>query len=180
MSFIGKMTLELKSISIFLAHLHNKWHLSIMHFCYTDGSCRVSERSPGGWGVYIRTTTGEVIEKFGGALDTNSTTMELTAVKVALELLATGVKATVFSDSQEVLRYCEKSIPNWRSNGWKNLPAGLETLLREIDSHLIEKDLKIIWTWIRSHNGNAGNERADWLATQGSRDAKKLLKKEGT
>jgi ribonuclease HI len=31
-----------------------------MYFCYTDGSCRVSERSPGGWGVYIRPPNGNV------------------------------------------------------------------------------------------------------------------------
>ncbi|MGZ3789223.1 MAG: RNase H family protein [Bacteriovorax sp.] len=149
-----------------------------MYLCYTDGGCRVSERSPGGWGVYIRPPKGEPIEQFGGALDTNSTTMELTAVKVALGLLPQGAKATVFSDSQEVLSYCEKSIPIWRENGWKNLPSQFESMLREINSYLEEKNLKITWTWIRSHNGNPGNERADQLADHGARDAKKLIKKE--
>lgn len=147
-----------------------------MYLCYTDGGCRVSERTPGGWGVHIRASSGEVIEKFGGALDTTSTVMELTAVKVALELLPVSAKATVFSDSQEILSYCEKSIPVWKQNGWKNLPPKLETLLREVDALIEEKNLTITWTWIRSHNGNPGNERADLLANLGSRDAKKLLK----
>lgn len=147
-----------------------------MYFCYTDGGCRVSERSPGGWGVYIRPSKGDDIEKFGGALDTNSTTMELTAVKVALELLPHGAKATVFSDSQEVLAYCEKSIPIWRENGWKNIPPKFETLLREVNCYLEDKNLKITWTWVRSHNGNTGNNRADKLADQGARQAKKLIK----
>ncbi len=148
-----------------------------MYLCYTDGGCRVSERSPGGWGVYIRPPKGDPIEKFGGSLDTNSTTMELTAVKVALDLLPKEVKATIFSDSQEVLSFCEKSIPIWRENGWKNSPRPFESLLREISSCLEEKNLKITWTWIRSHNGNPGNERADLLANLGARDAKKLIKK---
>lgn len=147
-----------------------------MYFCYTDGGCRVSERSPGGWGVYIRTPNGDPIEKFGGAIDTDSTTMELTAVKVALDLLPIGVKATVFSDSQEVLSLCDKSIPIWRSNGWKNTPRILDSLLREISSNLEEKNLTITWTWVRSHNGNLGNEQADKLADQGAREAKKLIK----
>lgn len=148
-----------------------------MYLCYTDGGCRVSERSPGGWGVYIRPPKGEPIEKYGGEIDTDSTKMELTAVKVALSLLPDGAKATVFSDSQEVLSYCEKSIPIWRENGWKNIPHQFESMLREINSYLEEKNLKITWTWIRSHNGNSGNERADQLADQGARDAKKLLQK---
>jgi len=148
-----------------------------MYYCYTDGGCRVSEHTPGGWGVYIRTPHGEEIEKYGGAIDTNSSLMELRAVKVALELLPPEVKATLFSDSQEILSYCEKSLPVWRENGFKNMPELLEKDLREINSLLLNKNLSITWTWIRSHNGNAGNERADHLANLGSRDAKNEIKK---
>jgi ribonuclease HI len=74
------------------------------------------------------------------------------------------------------LSYCEKSIPIWRQNGWKNTPRELNPLLKEISSFWEEKNLKITWTWIRSHNGNAGNERADQLADQGAREAKKKIK----
>lgn len=148
-----------------------------MYYCYTDGGCKVSEHTPGGWGVYIRTPQGEEIEKYGGAIDTNSSVMELTAVKVALELLPEEVKATVFSDSQEVISYLQISFPIWRENGWKNLPALLEKDLREIDLLLNSKRLNITWTWIRSHNGNAGNEKADHLANLGARDAKKEVQK---
>jgi len=148
-----------------------------MYYCYTDGGCKVSEHTPGGWGVYIRTPQGEEIEKYGGAIDTNSSVMELTAVKVALELLPKEVKATVFSDSQEIISYLQISFPIWRENGWKNLPALLEKDLREIDLLLNSKRLNITWTWIRSHNGNAGNEKADHLANLGARDAKKEVQK---
>jgi ribonuclease HI len=147
-----------------------------MYFCYTDGGCRVSDRNPGGWGVYIRTPKGETIEKFGGALDTNPTMMELMAIKEALNILPQGIPVTIFSDSQEVLNFCEKSIPVWQSNEWKNTPRIFDSILREISKILEEKKLKITWTWIKSHNGNVGNERADQLADQGARDAKKLIK----
>jgi ribonuclease HI len=147
-----------------------------MYLCYTDGGCRVSERSPGGWGIYIRPPKGDAIEKFGGAIDTNSTIMELTAVKIALELLPKDIKVTVFSDSQEILSYCEKSIPIWRQNGWKNIPRELDPLLKAISSSWEDKNLTITWTWVRSHNGNAGNERADQLADQGAREAKKKIR----
>lgn len=148
-----------------------------IYLCYTDGGCRVSERTPGGWGVFIRPPKGEPMEKFGGALDTNSTTMELTAIKVALELLPKEIEATLFSDSQEVLNYCEKSIPIWNDNGWKNVPSKFLKQLQEINLLLTEKKLIITWTWLKSHNGNPGNERADKLADQGAREAKQSIKK---
>jgi ribonuclease HI len=148
-----------------------------MYYCYTDGGCRVSERIPGGWGVYIKPpkTQEAPIERHGGALDTTSSIMELTAIREALAALPAGAKATLFSDSQEALSYCEKSIPIWRENGWKKTPKDLEKLLREINDILVEKKLQLIWTWIKSHNGNPGNERADALADQGAREAKKTI-----
>ncbi len=148
-----------------------------MYYCYTDGGCRVSEHTPGGWGVYIRTPQGEEMESYGGAIDTTSSVMELAAVKAALELLPRNAKATVFSDSQEIISYCEKSLPIWRQNGWKNLPKLLEKDLLAVESLLTDKELVITWKWIRSHNGNAGNERADHLANLGARDAKSEIQK---
>lgn len=148
-----------------------------MYFCYTDGGCRVSERNPGGWGVYIKTPHDGPIEKYGGVLDTNSSIMELTAVKEALLLLPVGVKATLYSDSQQSLLLCEKSIPIWRENGWISTPKDLAPILREISDIMAQKNLKMTWKWIRSHNGNLGNERADALADQGAREVKRTLKK---
>ena len=72
-----------------------------MYFCYTDGGARVSERNPGGWGVFIKTDKAQNIpfENFGWAIDTTSSIMELKAIKEALILLPAGVRATLFSDS---------------------------------------------------------------------------------
>jgi ribonuclease HI len=103
--------------------------------------------------------------------------MELTAVKEALLLLPHESNATIFSDSKEVLMYCEDSIPIWRKNGWKNLPYQFEVLLKEINCILDTKKLSVKWTWVKSHNGNIGNEKADLLAGHGAREAKKLIKK---
>jgi ribonuclease HI len=33
------------------------------------------------------------------------------------------------------------------------------------------------WQWVRGHNENAGNERADQLAVQGAREARAELKR---
>ena len=148
-----------------------------MYFCYTDGGARVSERTPGGWGVFIKTSKAQdtPIEKYGWALDTTSSIMELTAIKEALLLLPVDAKAILFTDSQEAIFLIDKSIPIWRDNGWKNTPIDLDKLLREISDLLIEKKIQMTLSWIKSHNGNPGNERADALADQGAREAKKSI-----
>ncbi len=46
---------------------------------------------------------------------------------------------------------------------------------RSLETSIREKQLVPRWQWLRAHNGNAGNERADALAAQGAREAKAEL-----
>ncbi len=46
---------------------------------------------------------------------------------------------------------------------------------RKIDADIRGKRLVVRFQWLRAHNGNAGNERADELAAQGAREAKAEL-----
>jgi len=41
-----------------------------------------------------------------------------------------------------------------------------------IDRTIADRRLLVRWQWVRGHNENAGNERADQLAAQGAREAK--------
>jgi ribonuclease HI len=66
-------------------------------YAYTDGASNGS-RGPGGYGAVI-SWKGKTEEISGGAQDTTSLRMELTAACVALETIDEGHMVTVYSDS---------------------------------------------------------------------------------
>jgi len=145
------------------------------YFCYTDGACKKSKDSPGGWGIHIKCPNGEFIDQSGSAVKTTVSAMELTAISQALEHLPASASAVIFSDSKSALNFCSVQLPLWRRHNWLTCKDPNIELLRNIDRLILEKSLKIEWTWLRSHNGNTGNERADELAAEGARAAKQLL-----
>ena len=151
-----------------------------MHFCYTDGSCKSgNDGAPGGWGFCIRRPDGTTIEGHGAATKTLSKVMEITAVAEALAALPAGAQATVFSDSQSLIESFRKKLDAWkRQEGLGKVDPEIVDCVRRIATLAADKRLTLTWQWIRGHNGNAGNERADALATQGAREAKAALQAE--
>lgn len=149
-----------------------------MHFVYTDGSCKAGDGAPGGWGFFVRCPDGSTLEGFGKAKGTLAKVMEWRAVAEALEALPEGVTATVFSDNQSLVEALGKSLPGWRLNAFAKVDPLISESVRRIDAALVAKRLAVTWQWVRSHNGNAGNERADQLAAQGAREAKAEIKEE--
>lgn len=150
-------------------------------FCYTDGSCKKGEDQPGGWGVFV-TGFDVPLERWGFELKTSSLRMELMAVAQALGCLPEESMAVVFSDSKITLEYCEKWIPIWKKHEWKTsqiektheISKNID-VFKVIDHQIVAKKLFIQWRWIRGHHGNTGNERADYLARLGAREAKSQL-----
>ncbi|MGC4121804.1 MAG: hypothetical protein QM765_45950 [Myxococcales bacterium] len=151
-----------------------------MFFCYTDGSCKSgNEGAPGGWGFCIKKPDGTTLEGHGAATKTLSKVMEITAVAEALAALPEGAEATVFSDSQSLVESCKRKLDAWkRQEGLGKVDPEIVENVRRIASLAVEKRLSLTWQWIRGHHGNAGNERADELATQGAREAKAALQAE--
>lgn len=147
------------------------------YLCYTDGSCKAAEGAPGGWGYCIRPPDGPSIEGFGKATHTLAKIMEYRAVAEALEQLPDDVSAVVFSDNQSLVENMTKSLETWRGNAFAKVDPTIVDSVRRIAASIETKRLAIRWQWIRAHNGNAGNERADALAAQGAREAKKDLEK---
>jgi ribonuclease HI len=133
---------------------------------YTDGACK-GNPGPGGWGALLE-YDGHRKELFGGEPHTTNNRMELVAVIRALEALKRESDVAIYTDSQYVKNGIEAWIHGWKRNGWKTSdkkPVKNEDLWRELDQ--LATRHRISWHWVRGHDDNPGNERADELANQG-------------
>ena len=133
---------------------------------YTDGACK-GNPGPGGWGALL-VYNGRRKELFGGEAHTTNNRMELLAVIRALEALTRAVDVDVYTDSQYVKNGIETWIHIWKRNGWKTSDRKAvknAELWRELDA--LASRHRVTWHWVRGHNDNPGNDRADELANQG-------------
>lgn len=142
------------------------------YLCYTDGSCKAGAGAPGGWGFTIKPPAGPPLEGYGKATRTLAKVMEYRAVAEALAALPDGAIAVVFSDNQSLIENLSGHLDTWRSRDFAKVDASIVENVRRIADSIATKQLSIRWQWLRAHNGNAGNERADTLAAQGAREAK--------
>lgn len=143
------------------------------YVAYTDGACKGNQNAgggPGGWGVVLKNAdkSSTLKETFGGAKGTTNNKMELTAAIESLKLIAEGQKIEIFTDSQYVQKGMSEWIIGWKKRGWKTAggdPVKNVELWKEFDA-LVGKR-KVTLTWVRGHNGDPGNERADEMANLG-------------
>jgi ribonuclease HI len=135
---------------------------------YTDGACK-GNPGPGGWGVLLQSGDTRK-ELFGGERSTTNNRMELTAVIQALQALKRPCEVTLYLDSQYVLKGITEWMPGWKAKGWRTAskqPVKNVELWRQLDDLLATSGHKVDWRWVRGHNGDPGNERADALANMG-------------
>jgi len=133
---------------------------------HTDGACK-GNPGPGGWGALLE-YDGRRKEIFGGEPQTTNNRMELVAVIRALEALTRAADVEIYTDSQYVKNGIETWIHGWKRNGWKTSDRKAVKnvdLWRELD--LLAARHRIRWHWVRGHDDNPGNERADELANLG-------------
>lgn len=132
---------------------------------YTDGAC-TGNPGPGGYGVVIL-NGGKRRELAGGYDRTTNNRMEMMAVIVGLEELATPANVILYSDSKYIVDAVNKGwAKKWRANKWmrnkydKALNPDLwDRLLKAIERHSVD------FKWVRGHSGVIENERCDRLAT---------------
>jgi ribonuclease HI len=133
---------------------------------HTDGACK-GNPGPGGWGVLLQ-WNGHEKELFGGERDTTNNRMELTAVIQALSALKSRCRVAVYTDSEYVRNGITTWIHSWKQRGWRTAdrkPVKNVELWQRLEALAAQHDVQ--WHWVRGHDGDPGNERADALANRG-------------
>ena len=134
---------------------------------YTDGAAK---GNPGrsGWGA-VFLMDGKVFEIGGEAEHATNNIMELTAPIEAFKYIKKNKlqgEIEVVSDSKYVILGITEWIGNWQRNNWRN--ANKKPVLnRELWERLYEltEELKPKWTYVKGHNEDKHNDRADLIAT---------------
>lgn len=130
---------------------------------YTDGACS-GNPGPGGWGAVL--LFHEVVQDiFGSEKNTTNNRMEMMAALKALKALPRGCKVDIYTDSMYLRDGLRTWIHSWKKNGWKTAdkkPVKNQDLWMELDE--IQNNHSVSWHWVRGHDGNEYNERADSLA----------------
>jgi len=131
---------------------------------YTDGAC-LGNPGPGGWAFIIKYRNGNIKEFSGSEKYTTNNKMELTAAIKAIKYFKKKIIINIYTDSKYLKDGITIWIKKWKLNGWKTSNkknvknSDLWKLLEEkIQNH------EIHWMWVKGHNENIFNEKADMLA----------------
>ena len=131
---------------------------------YTDGAC-LGNPGPGGWAFIVKYNSGKIKEFSGSEKYTTNNKMELTAAIKAVKYFKKKIIINIYTDSKYLKDGITTWIKKWKLNGWKTSNkkkvknSDLWKLLEEkIHNH------EIHWTWVKGHDENILNEKADMLA----------------
>jgi ribonuclease HI len=133
---------------------------------YTDGACS-GNPGPGGWGAVL-TYRGREKEICGGEPTTTNNRMELMAAIQALETLTRPTTVHLYTDSVYVRSGITSWLAGWKRNGWltsAKQPVKNADLWQRLEAAAAPHQVQ--WRWVKGHNGDPGNERADALANRG-------------
>ncbi|MDJ1407408.1 MAG: ribonuclease HI [Candidatus Midichloria sp.] len=130
---------------------------------YCDGACS-GNPGKGGWGAILvwKETTKEIS---GFEENTTNNRMELTAAIEALKAIKKNVKVEVYTDSKYLCNGITNWIQKWKQNNWCSKNKLIKNLDLWQELELLSSNLNVSWHWIRGHNGDVHNEKADKLAT---------------
>ena len=140
---------------------------------HTDGACS-GNPGPGGWAAIIDCGGKEEVISGGETITTNNK-MELQAAISALlnlsgkfpEDMQAQVKIKIFTDSQYLQKGISEWIKKWKKNNWRTAnkkPVVNVDLWRKLDKLCGNWQGDIEWHWVKGHDNDKLNQRADNLA----------------
>ena len=131
---------------------------------YTDGAC-LGNPGPGGWAFIIKYRNGNIKEFSGSEKYTTNNKMELTAAIKAIKYFKKKITINIYTDSKYLKDGITIWIKKWKLNGWKT--SNKKNVKNSDLWKLLEEkiqDHKIHWMWVKGHDENIFNEKADMLA----------------
>lgn len=130
---------------------------------YTDGACAPTNPGPSGWGVVLLGPSRT--EHYGFIGPGTNQIAELTAAIEGLSRVPSGAAVELVSDSQYVLKGLSEWRIGWERRGFRNAkgePVANLALWKRLFALADER--RVSTRWVRGHNGDVHNERADALA----------------
>ena len=131
---------------------------------YTDGAC-LGNPGPGGWAFIIKYRNGNIKEFSGSEKYTTNNKMELTAAIKAIKYFKKKIIINIYTDSKYLKDGITIWIKKWKLNGWKT--SNKKNVKNSDLWKLLEEkiqDHEIHWMWVKGHDENIFNEKADMLA----------------
>lgn len=131
---------------------------------HTDGACNPNP-GPGGWAAIIEIGGQEKVISGGESYTTNNR-MELMAALHALKKQKSNSHIIINTDSEYLHKGVTEWLPGWKSRNWKRRGGALANidLWQELDLELSRHTVQ--WKWVKGHDGNRQNHKADRLARQ--------------
>jgi ribonuclease HI len=135
---------------------------------YTDGACAPSNPGPAGWGVVLIAPDGKTETDHYGFIGPGTNQIaELTAALEGISRVPLGEAVELVSDSQYVLKGISEWRSGWERKGFKNSKGETVANLALWKKLFAAVDVRTVTVrWVRGHNGDVYNERADALANK--------------
>ena len=137
---------------------------------FTDGASK-GNPGKGGWGAVLVNIDKEVVELGGGSIHAANNQMELNAILEAINFID-GISGNVhiYTDSKYVIQGVQNWLPRWKKNSWINSQGEQVkhvALWKKLDSLINQRQGygTVFWHHVPGHAGVAGNERADYIAS---------------
>jgi ribonuclease HI len=134
---------------------------------YTDGACAPSNPGPAGWGAVVIAPDGSETDHYGFIGPGTNQIAELTAALEGLSRVPPVADVELVSDSQYVLKGLTEWRAGWERKGYRNAKGEPVANLALWKKLFAAADARRVTTrWVRGHNGDVRNERADALANR--------------